>query len=65
MKSILSIVEKYHVLNSFYFSEQKFTTFVPFSGILASTIRELHRCLLLALVSENIPLTLTQLIKVK
>lgn len=44
-------------------SEQKFTTFVPFSAILASTIRELHRCLLLALVSENIPLTLTQLIK--
>ncbi|XP_061163365.1 HEAT repeat-containing protein 6-like [Saccostrea echinata] len=44
-------------------SDQKFATFVPFSAVLGSTIRELHRCLLLALVSENIPLTLTQLIK--
>ncbi|XP_048733052.1 HEAT repeat-containing protein 6-like isoform X2 [Ostrea edulis] len=44
-------------------SDQKSTAFVPFSAILGSTIRELHRCLLLALVSENIPLTLTQLIK--
>ncbi|OWF39764.1 HEAT repeat-containing protein 6-like [Mizuhopecten yessoensis] len=39
------------------------TAFTPFSSILGSTIRELHRCLLLALVSENYPLTLTQLIK--
>ncbi|XP_060065028.1 HEAT repeat-containing protein 6-like [Ylistrum balloti] len=43
-------------------SEQT-TAFTPFSSILGSTIRELHRCLLLALVSENYPLTLTQLIK--
>ncbi|XP_033748444.1 HEAT repeat-containing protein 6-like [Pecten maximus] len=43
-------------------SEQT-TAFTPFSSVLGSTIRELHRCLLLALLSENYPLTLTQLIK--
>ncbi|KAL5016169.1 hypothetical protein ScPMuIL_005758 [Solemya velum] len=37
--------------------------FVPFSTILGSTIKELHRCLLLALVAENYPLTVTQVIK--
>ncbi|XP_067648655.1 HEAT repeat-containing protein 6-like [Haliotis asinina] len=39
------------------------TAFVPFSAILGSMIKELHRCLLLALVAENFPLALTQLIK--
>ncbi|XP_041349716.1 HEAT repeat-containing protein 6-like [Gigantopelta aegis] len=39
------------------------TAFVPFSVILGSMIKELHRCLLLALIAENFPLTLTQLIK--
>ncbi|KAK3084159.1 hypothetical protein FSP39_009229 [Pinctada imbricata] len=43
--------------------EQTNAAFTPFSSVLGSTIRELHRCLLLALVSENYPLTLTQLIK--
>ncbi|XP_069136002.1 LOW QUALITY PROTEIN: HEAT repeat-containing protein 6-like [Argopecten irradians] len=42
---------------------EQMTAFTPFSSVLGSTIRELHRCLLLALVSENYPLTLTQLIK--
>ncbi|XP_048252221.1 HEAT repeat-containing protein 6-like [Haliotis rufescens] len=39
------------------------TAFVPFSAVLGSMIKELHRCLLLALVAENFPLALTQLIK--
>ena len=47
-----------------FFSEQVRTAFTAFSTVLGSTINELHRCLLLALVSENFPLTLTQLIKV-
>uniref|UniRef100_A0A4W3IK34 HEAT repeat-containing protein 6 n=1 Tax=Callorhinchus milii TaxID=7868 RepID=A0A4W3IK34_CALMI len=38
--------------------------FTPFSSILASSIRELHRCLLLALVAESSQQTLTQIIKV-
>ncbi|XP_055513492.1 HEAT repeat-containing protein 6 isoform X1 [Leucoraja erinacea] len=37
--------------------------FTPFSATLASSIRELHRCLLLALVAESSPQTLTQIIK--
>ncbi|XP_072909440.1 HEAT repeat-containing protein 6 [Hemitrygon akajei] len=37
--------------------------FIPFSVTLASSIRELHRCLLLALVAESSPQTLTQIIK--
>ncbi|ESO95312.1 hypothetical protein LOTGIDRAFT_116900 [Lottia gigantea] len=37
--------------------------FTSFSTVLGSMIKELHRCLLLALVAENFPLTLTQLIK--
>ncbi|KAK6473272.1 HEAT repeat-containing protein 6-like [Huso huso] len=37
--------------------------FTPFSATLASSIRELHRCLLLALVAEPSSQTLTQIIK--
>ncbi|XP_043574842.1 HEAT repeat-containing protein 6 [Chiloscyllium plagiosum] len=37
--------------------------FTPFSATLASNIRELHRCLLIALVAESSPQTLTQIIK--
>ncbi|XP_028662440.2 HEAT repeat-containing protein 6 [Erpetoichthys calabaricus] len=37
--------------------------FTPFSATLASSIRELHRCLLLALVAESSSQTLTQIIK--
>ncbi|XP_029468389.1 HEAT repeat-containing protein 6 [Rhinatrema bivittatum] len=37
--------------------------FTPFSVTLASSIRELHRCLLLALVAESSAQTLTQIIK--
>ncbi|KAJ1185508.1 hypothetical protein NDU88_002300 [Pleurodeles waltl] len=37
--------------------------FTPFSVTLASSIRELHRCLLLALVAESSSQTLTQVIK--
>ncbi|KAJ8312659.1 hypothetical protein KUTeg_010032 [Tegillarca granosa] len=44
-------------------SEDLRTAFLPFSSVIGSTIRELHRCLLVALISENFPLTLTQLIK--
>ncbi|XP_063396144.1 HEAT repeat-containing protein 6-like isoform X1 [Mytilus trossulus] len=44
-------------------SDQSRTAFTAFSTVLGSTVHELHRCLLLALVSENFPLTLTQLIK--
>lgn len=38
--------------------------FTPFSVMIASSIRELHRCLLLALVAEASSQTLTQIIKV-
>lgn len=38
--------------------------FTPFSVTIASSIRELHRCLLLALVAESSFQTLTQIIKV-
>ncbi|NWS96857.1 HEAT6 protein, partial [Mionectes macconnelli] len=37
--------------------------FTPFSVTIASSIRELHRCLLLALVAESSAQTLTQIIK--
>ncbi|XP_005393963.2 PREDICTED: HEAT repeat-containing protein 6 [Chinchilla lanigera] len=37
--------------------------FIPFSVMIASSIRELHRCLLLALVAESSSQTLTQIIK--
>ncbi|XP_062031300.1 HEAT repeat-containing protein 6 isoform X2 [Lepus europaeus] len=37
--------------------------FTPFSVTIASSIRELHRCLLLALVAESSSQTLTQIIK--
>ncbi|XP_051491889.1 HEAT repeat-containing protein 6 isoform X2 [Apus apus] len=37
--------------------------FIPFSVTIASSIRELHRCLLLALVAESSSQTLTQIIK--
>ncbi|NXT26607.1 HEAT6 protein, partial [Syrrhaptes paradoxus] len=37
--------------------------FTPFSATIASSIRELHRCLLLALVAESSSQTLTQIIK--
>nr|XP_020642610.1 HEAT repeat-containing protein 6 [Pogona vitticeps] len=37
--------------------------FTPFSATLASSIQELHRCLLLALVAESSSQTLTQIIK--
>lgn len=38
--------------------------FTPFSVTIASSIRELHRCLLLALVAESSSQTLTQIVKV-
>ncbi|XP_068125450.1 HEAT repeat-containing protein 6 [Hyperolius riggenbachi] len=37
--------------------------FTPFSVTLASSLRELHRCLLLAMVAESSAQTLTQIIK--
>ncbi|XP_030637868.1 HEAT repeat-containing protein 6 [Chanos chanos] len=37
--------------------------FTPFSATLAASLRELHRCLLLALVAESSSQTLTQVIK--
>nr|XP_003469514.2 HEAT repeat-containing protein 6 [Cavia porcellus] len=37
--------------------------FIPVSVMIASSIRELHRCLLLALVAESSSQTLTQIIK--
>ncbi|XP_072278319.1 HEAT repeat-containing protein 6 [Pyxicephalus adspersus] len=37
--------------------------FTPFSVTIASSIRELHRCLLLAMVAESSAQTLTQIIK--
>ena len=40
------------------------TSFTPFSLSLAATIRELHRCLTLALLAETSAHTLTQVIKV-
>ncbi|XP_053374870.1 HEAT repeat-containing protein 6-like [Mercenaria mercenaria] len=43
--------------------ETKTATFTPFSVILGSTVKEIHRCLLLAMISEEYPITLTQLIK--
>ncbi|XP_075051676.1 HEAT repeat-containing protein 6 [Mixophyes fleayi] len=39
------------------------TAFTPFSVTLASSIRELHRCLLLAVAAESSAQTLTQIIK--
>ncbi|NXW57222.1 HEAT6 protein, partial [Eurystomus gularis] len=39
------------------------TAFTPFSVSIASSIRELHRCLLLALVAESSSQTLTQIVK--
>ena len=44
--------------------DSKTSTFTPFSVILGSTIKEIHRCLLQAMISEEYPITLTQLIKV-
>lgn len=38
--------------------------FTPFSATLAASVRELHRCLLLALVAESSCQTLTQVLKV-
>uniref|UniRef100_A0AAR2KRE3 HEAT repeat-containing protein 6 n=1 Tax=Pygocentrus nattereri TaxID=42514 RepID=A0AAR2KRE3_PYGNA len=37
--------------------------FTPFSATLAASLRELHRCLLLALIAESSSQTLTQVIK--
>ncbi|XP_036369378.1 HEAT repeat-containing protein 6 isoform X2 [Octopus sinensis] len=45
------------------YTDQVRTAFMPFSLVLGSTLKELHRSLLLAVVSENYPLTLTQLVK--
>ena len=39
-------------------------TFIPFSVVLGSTVKEIHRVLFQALVAENFPITLTQLLKV-
>ncbi|XP_075709599.1 HEAT repeat-containing protein 6 [Rhinoderma darwinii] len=39
------------------------TAFTPFSVTLATSIRELHRCLLLSVVAESSAQTLTQIIK--
>ncbi|XP_064619703.1 HEAT repeat-containing protein 6-like isoform X2 [Lineus longissimus] len=44
-------------------SDQHKTAFTPFSVTLGFMIKEIHRCLLLALSAENASLTLTQLIK--
>uniref|UniRef100_T1J2K0 HEAT repeat-containing protein 6 n=1 Tax=Strigamia maritima TaxID=126957 RepID=T1J2K0_STRMM len=44
-------------------SERHHMAFIPFSLTLAHMLKELHRCLLLALVAETSSLTLTQLIK--
>ena len=40
-------------------------SFTPFSLSLAATVRELHRCLTLALLAETSAQTLTQVIKVR
>ncbi|XP_074640382.1 HEAT repeat-containing protein 6-like [Tubulanus polymorphus] len=44
-------------------SNQGRTAFTPFSSTLGAMIKEIHRCLLLGLSSENASLTITQLIK--
>lgn len=41
------------------------TSYTPFSFLLATAVRELHRALSLALLAETSPQTLTQVIKVK
>lgn len=41
------------------------TSYTPFSFMLATTIRELHRTLSLALIAETSSQTLTQVIKVR
>lgn len=40
------------------------TSYTPFSFLLATAVRELHRSLSLALLAETSPQTLTQVIKV-
>ncbi|XP_038058799.1 HEAT repeat-containing protein 6-like [Patiria miniata] len=44
-------------------SELKHSSFTPFSHTLAATIKEIHRCLILALMAESFSTTLTQIIK--
>ncbi|XP_064612344.1 HEAT repeat-containing protein 6-like [Liolophura sinensis] len=44
-------------------SVQLSSAFTPYSVVLGSMVKELHRSLLLSLVAENFPLTITQLIK--
>ncbi|XP_022108453.1 HEAT repeat-containing protein 6-like [Acanthaster planci] len=44
-------------------SDLKHAAFTPFSHTLASTIKEIHRCLILALMAESFSTTLTQIIK--
>ena len=39
-------------------------SFTPFSALLGAMIKEMHRCLLQALVAENFKAVLTQIIKV-
>lgn len=41
------------------------TSYTPFSFLLATAVRELHRALSLALLAETSPQTLTQVIKVE
>lgn len=41
------------------------TSYTPFSFLLATSIRELHRALSLALLAETAPQTLVQVIKVR
>lgn len=41
------------------------TSYTPFSFLLATAVRELHRALSLALLAETSPQTLTQVIKVR
>ena len=49
----------------YYRDESKPATFTPFSVILGSMIKEIHRCMFVAMASEEYPITLTQLIKVR
>ena len=47
-----------------YSDQYRSAPFTPFSVTLGHMIKEVHRCLLLALVAENSPRAVTQIVKV-
>ena len=53
------------ILRSLFISEQyRNAPFTPFSVTLGYMIKEIHRCLMLALTTEQSPIATTQVIKV-